>query len=156
LFQYACLLVLERFLDHLNSQKALICLYILWYNLAALYLARSLGAAWPLAMLLALPFSVNSAVYAGFVNFALGFATCMFLIGFWIRYHGRLTLRRSAVLLAGIFVTATMHPIPLVLFLLFVGVHSAVTGARTLWQTEGAAAMRLKAAWSSVAGAILP
>jgi hypothetical protein len=135
--EYYSLLGLEFIFSPLLSERILVCCYILAFGFGYRYLVHSVairGSAWTLA---GIPFCMNSPVYLGFLNYSFGVALALFLCGFWIRYQG--SLRRAQVLsaLACFLLMLLTHPLPVVFFLLFAGIHTLALFAREAAASPG-------------------
>jgi hypothetical protein len=121
--EYYSLLALETVFSAAVSEKLLLCAYIFAFGLGFRYLVESVagrGSPWTLA---GIPFCMNLLVYMGFLNYSMAVALLLFLCGFWIRFSGRLTRGRIATLLAGLVLMLLTHPVPVAVFLLFIGVY---------------------------------
>ncbi len=130
LFHYAFLAALDQWLDPVWAEKTLLILYIFAAVTGLVFLAGAVGARAPaLAGLSGIPFVLNWTVIMGFINFNLGCAMCLFLIGVWLRFHTAFTPRRRIVFALLFFLMASMHPVPVALFMLFVFVHALCLNA---------------------------
>jgi len=129
----------------LTAEKILVTIYTVWFCMAFRYLVHSVNPADEVLSIVAFPFVHNKTVYLGFYNFSFGVATCLFLIGYWLRHHRRLTAARAAVFGFLIFVLAMMHPVALFVALLFVGTHVLLMGLAQYRQASGPAAARVLA-----------
>ena len=130
--EYFALLVLEMAFPPALSEKLLVCCYIFAFIQGFRYLVESVTerrSPWTLA---GIPFCMNSLVYMGFMNYSIGVAMSLFLSGFWIRYWRRLRLGHTAVLLSCLYLMLITHPVPVAVFLLFVGIHFVADLARAL------------------------
>jgi hypothetical protein len=127
----------------LMAEKILVCLYTIWFCISFRYLVHSVNPGDDVLPLVAFPFVHNKTVYLGFYNFSFGVATCLFLIGYWIRYHSGVTKGRVAVLAAVIFMLAMMHPVALFVALLFMGTHVLLMGAERYRLGSGGVAGRM-------------
>ncbi len=133
LFHYAFLAALDQWLDPVWAEKTLLILYILAAVMGLVFLAGSAGARAPaLAALAGIPFILNWTVMMGFINFNLSCAVCLFLIGFWLRFHAAFTIGRRLAVALLFFLMASMHPIPVALFMLFVFVHAVCVNAHLM------------------------
>jgi hypothetical protein len=124
--EYYSLMALETVFPLEVSEKLLLCGYILLFGLGFRYLVESVaerGSPWILA---GIPFSMHMLVYMGFLNYSFAVALLLILCGLWIRYSGHLTKGRVALLLAGLVLTLLTHPIPVAVFLLFIGLYAAI------------------------------
>jgi hypothetical protein len=138
-FHTYLLIGLFSIMNGITAEKILVCLYTSWFCISFRYLIHSVNAADDVLPLVAFPFVHNKTVYLGFYNFSFGVATCLFLIGYWLRYHRRLTKWRAAVFAALILTLAMMHPVALFVALLFVGTHVLLMAAALYRQDSGPA-----------------
>ncbi|MGD0157681.1 MAG: hypothetical protein ABSB50_16420 [Terracidiphilus sp.] len=132
--EYFSLVGLERLFSPWMSEKILICAYALTFIFGFWFLLRSItreSVPWTLTGAL---FCINLYIYMGFVNYALGMALSLFLIGFWMRWMKDLTLLRIGILFAGFLLLAFTHPVPLAAFLAFACLY---TCAMVLQDTSG-------------------
>jgi len=132
--EYFSLIGLERLFSPWMSEKILICAYALTFIFGFWFLLRSItreSGPWTLTGAL---FCINLYIYMGFVNYALGMALSLFLIGFWMRWMKDLTLLRIGILFAGFLLLAFTHPVPLAAFLAFACLY---TCAMVLQDTSG-------------------
>jgi hypothetical protein len=134
----------------LTAEKILVTIYTVWFCIAFRYLIHSVNPADEVFTLAAFPFVHNKTVYLGFYNFSFGVATCLFLIGYWLRHYRRLTAARAAIFGCVILVLAMMHPVALFVALLFVGTHVALMALAEYRQAPGASAARALAAMGRV------
>lgn len=119
--EYYSLLALEMVFSPAVSEKLLVGCYIFAFGLGFRYLVESVAerrSPWTLA---GIPFCMHRLVYLGFLNYCFGVALLLFLCGFWIRFSGRLNPGRVAALLAGLASMLLTHPVPVAVFLLFIG-----------------------------------
>ena len=134
MIEYYSLLGLEQLFTPLMSEKLLICAYALTFIFGFRYLLRSITkepGPWTLTGAL---FCINLYIYMGFLNYALGMALSLFLIGFWMRWMKELTSLRIGILFGGFCLLAVTHPVPLAAFLAFACLYS---GAMALHDTAG-------------------
>ncbi len=132
--EYFSLIGLERLFSPWMSEKILICAYALTFIFGFWFLLRSItreSGPWTLTGAL---FCINLYIYMGFVNYALGMALSLFLIGFWMRWMKDLTLLRIGILFVGFLLLAFTHPVPLAAFLAFACLY---TCAMVLQDTSG-------------------
>jgi len=153
LFQYAATLTLEKLFAPLVAEQVLLSLYSVWFAISTRYLARSLGAGWRVASLVAVGFTLHRLVYMGFFNFCLAVPTALFLIGLWTKCAERLTLRRGVAFSLGFLVLATMHPVPLAFLLGYIGVHTVLSFIHSY---RNAREHQMKQALNRCAGVLLP
>jgi hypothetical protein len=121
--EYYSLLALETVFSPVVSEKLLLCVYIFAFGLGFRYLVESVaerGSPWTLA---GIPFCMHLLVFTGFLNYSMAVAMLLFLCGFWMRFSGCLTRGRVATLLAGLVLMLLTHPVPVAVFLLFMGVY---------------------------------
>ncbi len=116
-------LLLNMVFDPLTGEKLLVSGYIVWFAISFRYLVHSVDPGNDWLPLLAFPFGLNRTLFLGFYNFSYAVATALFLAGYWLRHYDELTPRRSATYLGLTVLLALMHPIPLILGLMFVCAH---------------------------------
>jgi len=75
----------------------------------------------------AMPFCMNRILYMGFLNYCFGVTLVVILTALWIRHWGLGGRWRMALLLAGFVLLLLTHPVPVAVFLLFTGVHTAAS-----------------------------
>jgi hypothetical protein len=154
-FHAYVLLALNTVFDPLVSEKILVAGYIAWFCAAFRYLVHSVDPENDWAPLLAFPLGLNRMLFLGFYNFCFGVATAVFLAGYWIRNFDRLTWKRTLTLTALVALLAFMHPMALLLGVMFIGLHTAVllwTRAREQqWKAALAGSRRvvLHAIWAA-------
>ena len=139
--EYYSLLVLETVFSPAVSEKLLLTCYIFAFGLGFRYLVESVaerGSPWTLA---GIPFCMNVLVYMGFLNYSMAVALLLFICGFWIRFSDKLTAGRIAALFAGLVLMLLTHPVPVAVFLLFIGIYFLVDTA----QDAGIGSRRWKA-----------
>jgi len=115
--------------DPLVSEKLLVCCYAISFVLGFRYLVRSLLPASEVSALFIAPLIFNYFVYAGNYNYVLGLSIVLWAAGFWIRYSSALTRSRHFQCAAFIVLLALTHPLALLTFLLFAGLHLVLTAA---------------------------
>jgi hypothetical protein len=128
--EYYSLLALEAVFSPAVSEKVLLTCYIFAFGLGFRYLVESVAeraSPWTLA---GIPFCMNVLVYMGFLNYSMAVALLLFLCGSWIRFSGRLTAGRATALFAGLVLMLLTHPVPVAVFLLFIGVYLLVDAAQ--------------------------
>ena len=128
--EYYSLLALETVFSPEWSEKVLVACYIFAFGMGFRYLVESVaerGSPWILA---GVPFCMHMLVYMGFLNYSLAVTELLFLCGGWIRYSGSLTRGRAAGLLGGLILMLLTHPVPVAVFLLFIGVYFVSEGRR--------------------------
>ena len=128
--EYYALLALETLFSAAMSEKLLLAGYIFGFGLGFRYLVESVaeqGTPWILA---ALPFCLHMLVYLGFLNYCCAVAILLFQCGMWLRFSGSLTPRRVAALIGGLCLLLIAHPVAVMVYLLFLGVHFACVFAR--------------------------
>jgi hypothetical protein len=121
--EYYFLLALEFVFSSVFSEKLLIVGYIFGFGLGFRYLVEAVaepGSPWTLA---AIPFCLHTLVFMGFLNYSMAVALLLFQCGFWIRYAGRLTTGRVAILIGGLALMLLTHPVPVAMFFMFAGVY---------------------------------
>jgi len=122
-FHYYVLIALETVFSPVMSEKILLCIYIVLFIFGFRYLIHSVAGQSSPWVIAGIPFCLHRLVYMGFLNYCLGVAMTMFLVGYWIRWHDRLSPMRIAAVLSGFVVLLLMHPITLAVYLLFIGIH---------------------------------
>lgn len=124
LFHPALLVLLNSVFDPEITNKLVVSLYILVFAFGIRYLFNSLGpSSWQ--PLLCVPFILNRMVYMGFVNSNFALASAFWVIGYWIRTAGKLSIRRATLVVAGVVLVGTMHAIGVALLVLFLGIETA-------------------------------
>lgn len=121
--EYYALLALELLFSAPTSEKLLLAAYVFAFGLGFRYLVESVaeqGTPW---MLTAIPFAMHMLVYMGFLNYCCAVAILLFQCGMWLRFSGCLTRRRVAALAGGMFLLLVAHPVAVMAFLLFSGIH---------------------------------
>jgi hypothetical protein len=121
--EYYALLALETVFSAPMSEKLLLAGYIFAFGLGFLYLVESVaeqGTPWILA---GLPFCLHMLVYMGFLNYCCAVAILLFECGLWLRFSGSLTPRRVLLLFGGLCLLLIAHPVAVMAFLLFLGIH---------------------------------
>jgi hypothetical protein len=121
--EYYSLLALETVFSPVVGEKLLLCVYIFAFGLGFRYLVESAagrGSPWTLA---GIPFCMHLLVYLGFLNYSFGVALLLFLCGYWMRFSASLTGGRAALLFVGLILMLFTHPVPVAVFLLFIGVY---------------------------------
>lgn len=85
---YAChfylLVGLNHFLNPYLTERIITCLVILWIVAGFARLSKALGKNGIWGCFFVLPFLANWPLYMGFTNFALGTATLLFAVGYWL------------------------------------------------------------------------
>jgi len=145
--EYYSLVVLETAFSPEMSEKLVVCCYIFAFGFGFKYLVESVAerrSPWTLA---GMPFCMNALVYLGSLNYSIGVALTLFLCGFWIRCSGRLRSGRVTAVLACFLLTLFTHPVPVAIFLLFVGLHFAADLACAAKAGPGLWARSLQARW---------
>lgn len=114
---------LQYVLPALVAERVLLALLVFGTGAGAWALARSLGSANPL-ILLVLPFTINFMLVLGFHNFLLGVALALLFAAAWISVR-RLTWKPLVLLLVGGLLLFYTHTTALALFLLLLGAYEA-------------------------------
>jgi hypothetical protein len=127
LFHYAALVALDGWLDPAWAEKLLVAAYIVTSIVAARKLGGALGAPDPnVPALAALPFILNLSLLFGFLNFNFGCAIAAYLIGFSIERRMRFKGWELGWFALIFGLMASMHPVPVFIFLIFVALHAVV------------------------------
>jgi hypothetical protein len=121
--EYFTLLALEAVFPPALSEKLLICGYIFAFGFGFRYLLASVAERNSPWTLVGIPFCMNALVYKGFLNYSICVALLLFLSGFWIRHGRQLRARRITILLVLLIFMMFTHPVPVAIFLLFIGLH---------------------------------
>jgi hypothetical protein len=133
--EYYSLLALETLFSPAASEKLLVACYIFAFGLGFRFLVESVaekGSPWILA---AIPFCMHMLVYMGFLNYSFAVALLLFECGLWIRFSGRLTSGRATALIGVLILMLLTHPVPVAVFLAFMGVYfvSDAAGGAGSW-----------------------
>jgi hypothetical protein len=145
-FEPYLLVALNLVFAPLLSEKLLVAIYIVGFCLGFRYLVHSVDPSNEVVPLFAVPLAMHKLLFMGFYNFCYGTAAALFVIGYWLRYHDRLTWRRGAAFLALIVLLASMHPVPLFITLLFIAMHLTLLVAERFRTAAGTLAERVRAA----------
>ena len=149
--EYYSLLGLETVFSATFSEKLLICVYIFAFGLGFRYLVESVAERNNPWTLVAIPYCMNLMLYSGFLNYCVGVALVLFLLGFWIRYWRQLCARRITTLLVCFTLLLFTHPVPAAVFLLAIGVHFGVDLARASAADLGLWVSCLRERWRPLA-----
>ena len=125
-FHWYLLILLSSLVSPLLAERIVAALAVLWLCFGFWRLVRSLNNNSPAAILLFLPFAASWPLYMGLFNFTLGSGTLLFLMGWWLDNEQRLNAWRGAIFISLVFLLASMHPVPVLMFFLFAGVLLAV------------------------------
>jgi hypothetical protein len=147
-FHSYLLILLNKIVDPLMSERIVEAIAIVWLAAGCWRLARALHGPQSAMQMLFLPFLSTWTLYMGLFNFVLGVGTLLYLTGWWLdNEQENLAGWRLAFFFSGIILLASMHPVPLAMFFLFAGillviqVSAALTkrGANpaVLWQILG-------------------
>ncbi len=147
-FEPYALVALNAVLPALVAEKLLVALAIVWFAVAFRYLVHAVDPGNELIPLFAVPLATNRLLYMGFYSFEWGMATAIFAMGFWLRHYNDLTWRRMALFPLLMLLLTSMHPVPLLIALMFVAVHLAAVLWERYRDAAGEAAMRARAAIS--------
>jgi hypothetical protein len=117
------LMALNRFLDPYLTERIIACIAILLTFSGFIRLSKALGRSTIWGSFLVLPFLANWILYMGFTNYALGLATLLFAIGYWLQHIEGFGARQAVFTAILVFALAAEHPVPLFLFFVFVGIE---------------------------------
>jgi hypothetical protein len=125
-FQYYSLIALEQVFDPLTSEKIYVSAYIVLFCLGVRALLSRVAPGSAIWSLVALPFCLHFLVYMGFFNFCFGVAACVALLALWLSYTSGATTGKGIALALGFACLATIHPVPLAVFLVAGSLHLGV------------------------------
>src|SRR5579872_309021 len=121
------LIVLTDVMSAQAAEKFLVIAYLILFCLGVRYLIASLRVSPAIPALMALPLALNFTLHMGFYNFSLGIGVMLFAAGFWVRSWRRFNVARVLIAFALSVMLLFTHPVPLLLFIVFAGLHTAVT-----------------------------
>ena len=130
-FHWYLLVLLDSVFDPLLSERLVAALTIFWLCLGAWRLIRALSPNNSFACMLVLPLSAMWPFYMGFFNFMLATGTLLFLMGWWLDNEQKLNVARCFGVVLAVFVVASMHPVPALMFFLFAGLLLMIQALQT-------------------------
>ncbi len=121
--QVYLLIGLEHLVGVFLTERLIACLSISLTFIGFTRLSRALGHNGLWGGLFALPFLANWVLYMGFTNFALGLATLFFAMGYWLDHVDSFKSINVVCTTLIVFLLAAEHPVPLLMFFVFVGLE---------------------------------
>jgi hypothetical protein len=149
------LVVLNQVFDPLLSEKVLICAYTSSFCLGFRYLVRAIADEDSVSELLCFPVALHGLLFMGFYNFCFGVAVTLWLAGYWIRYAPSMLFRRGVVVCALVLLLLTMHPVALLVGLVVMWVHLALSLAMSLGRQDAPSGRPRREIWMSFRPAVL-
>jgi hypothetical protein len=117
------LVLLHRYFDYYLTERIIACIVILWTFVSFARLSSALGGSGLQSCFVVLPFLANWLLYMGFTNFALGLATLLFALGYWLDHIEIYGARQALTTVFLVFLLAAEHPVTLSLFFIFVALE---------------------------------